>query len=1348
MSNLKKIQYHSLEFKQFIKKYDLVFSPRTTLSKQREHDSIITNQLIKHFDPFTVNFLKKDFDIHQGRATKPQFIGCLKNHLLQWQPQAENRQERLMKYLSIIYDEIDLLDNKIITWEDFSNYLISKASTIGGLVGGSKGAGKAMSSIASAGGSDDIASMSSAMGSVEKIKSFSLTMAVNVPPKDKDKHKRESNKGSGGSSTTNGEGESGDKGSGDKGNKKSSLSGVKDEGKGTTLHKAVFIQELDKIALVEERSDTIQFMNARTGERGCKDLDCGASGGGGGKSGGFNYSQFKKKIIVMSLIYLRLEDYNNLLLIATDDSLIRAWYYNGNQFAPVNPIINDEAHEGDIKILKAKQPQYCMAWDDVHQMLYSGQRDGMINVWNLRQSKPVGFLGTSTDVQSVVANKSAFMKSSMQNHQPTSNTEATPMSISSPNGDNLFGNFQSTILKDNFGHKDIVTELLMLPKLQYLASCSLDKKVILWDTITGEQKRVYTEHTMGVVSMTFNSEHILLFSAGFDHDIYVWNPYIDNPVFKVQAHNAPIVCVFAIDHTPQLISSDADGICKVWDIRTFECVQTINVQENFEQYKFNLSYMLPIWQHKRLLIAGRQLLFFEYDKNQNPSLADDQAPLCCEYIHNTQEFYTPVLDSVKVWNALNGSIKHIFKNDIVSNGAEITAFCMDLNQKRFIIGDSKGQLKVFNCVTGELMKTLQEHHDCEILNLMAVRTKEMSMVVSVGSNSVIQLHEDDSLTGTPAVRRTINIANYEIQTAKVYIFDGQGFHNPNDKSVGLGMKYLIVGLNKGQIKVYELETGRPDASYPAYFDSSDLNEVYALKTKPFFFTTDNHGLLTLWIGPPCLNKYQKCFEMQNIDPDKNEPAAVNCIAYDEKNDILYIGDERGNISAFLFKDIISQVEIRDPTNKSQHYNMHQNHTSINLTNQNDSSSINLNSSRKPHSSSLDEFTYSQYQTAPIMWRTKEHIESIRHLNFLTKIKIWDSSTGQHIDSLRKGNSDESYPINYKEKASAGAKLSFKVTTGTGSAKSGNGNNSKKLIGVDFEALKRRVESNPAIEKIKETIVENEKSTEWKLFLDVDRIQNDQKTYIESVKKQISDAEDQLRNGTNDGGRGFAFKQNQMDIEMLGKVFNIYQQKANEIIQKSQTIQNLAASRFNDQSASMGQANRFLMPSNSQPLLNLKNPNQGMFGNASKSLAQNSININNNNSSALSQYPNQSSFMMSQAMIGGGLGIVGQVKAELNKVEEGIAPRRKRFIEQKESLATQKLLYPSKFRKDPYRNKINQQTQDGHSATKLPSIMKSKVNSSGQMLMGMMGIKEKRIPRNVSEAALRFISALDKVENEL
>jgi len=31
---------------------------------------------------------------------------------------------------------------------------------------------------------------------------------------------------------------------------------------------------------------------------------------------------------------------------------------------------------------------------------------------------------------------------------------------------------------------------------------------------------------MGVQSLAFNEDYILLFSAGFDHEIFVWNPYI------------------------------------------------------------------------------------------------------------------------------------------------------------------------------------------------------------------------------------------------------------------------------------------------------------------------------------------------------------------------------------------------------------------------------------------------------------------------------------------------------------------------------------------------------------------------------------------------------------------------------------------------------------------------------------------------------------------------------------------------------------------------------------------------------------------------------------------------------
>ena len=96
-------------------------------------------------------------------------------------------------------------------------------------------------------------------------------------------------------------------------------------------------------------------------------------------------------------------------------------------------------------------------------------------------------------------------------------------------------------------------------------------------------------------------------------------------------------------------------------------------------------------------------------------------------------------------------------------------------------------------------------------------------------------------------------------------------------------------------------------------------------------------------------------------------------------------------------------------------------------------------------------------------------------------------------------------------------------------------------------------------------------------------------------------------------------------------------------------------------------------------------------------------------------------------------MVAKIKSELSQIDEGLAPKRKRFLEQKESLATLKLLYPSKYRKDQFRKRGE--------GVRLPGIKTNK-----GMLMEMIGLKEKRLPRAVSEAALKLISALETVDN--
>ena len=48
---------------------------------------------------------------------------------------------------------------------------------------------------------------------------------------------------------------------------------------------------------------------------------------------------------------------------------------------------------------------------------------------------------------------------------------------------------------------------------------------------------------------------------------------------------------------------------------------------------------------------------------------------------------------------------------------------------------------------------------------------------------------------------------------------------------------------------------------------------------------------------------------------------------------------------------------------------------------------------------------------------------------------------------------------------------------------------------------------------------------------------------------------------------------------------------------------------------------------------------------------------------------------------------------------------------------------------------------------LPTIMrpKNKQSASGQLLLEIMGVKQKRMPREVNEAATKLINALDRIK---
>jgi 6-phosphogluconolactonase (cycloisomerase 2 family) len=50
----------------------------------------------------------------------------------------------------------------------------------------------------------------------------------------------------------------------------------------------------------------------------------------------------------------------------------------------------------------------------------------------------------------------------------------------------------------------------------------------------------------------------------------------------------------------------------------------------------------------------------------------------------------------------------------------------------------------------------------------------------------------------------------------------------------------------------------------------------------------------------------------NLDADKNEPCAVSSLVYNEDDDILYTGDEKGCINAYKFDNIFKKLDLLEP----------------------------------------------------------------------------------------------------------------------------------------------------------------------------------------------------------------------------------------------------------------------------------------------------------------------------------------------------------------------------------------------------------------------------------------------------
>jgi len=439
-------------------------------------------------------------------------------------------------------------------------------------------------------------------------------------------------------------------------------------------------------------------------------------------------------------------------------------------------------------------------------------------------------------------------------------------------------------------HRDMILDLLEIGSLESLASGSMDKTIKLWDLYTGKHKKTLEGHKKGVRSLAYNVDYRFMVSAGFDYDALVWNPYVEHLILRLHGHTAPLCKVEMIPDTPQIITADITGTLKVWDIRNFACMQTMTADPPQE-----ISDFTSVHRMKSLMVGGKQMHLFDYEKLTNPQMTDDLPLFAAFYNPTTMTFITASGRDIKLWDARHGTLIKRFRG--LSSVSSLSALCLDDRERKFIIGQHDGSIVVCDYVNGSEMKRFaypETSHRSEVSALLYCN--QFKVVISAGWDDTIIIHEEmDAEKGIMLRKMT-------------------GGHFGGDVT-SLAYSYNLSLIASGSsspvapVVLWDFEFGRVEAILHPGADNKLCTctaLVFIDEAFPGLVSADSTGSLVFWCVRPAAHLRNEVVAKVTNRVD-HVATGVTVMQVDQVHCLLYTGDEHGNITVWDFAALTEKM---------------------------------------------------------------------------------------------------------------------------------------------------------------------------------------------------------------------------------------------------------------------------------------------------------------------------------------------------------------------------------------------------------------------------------------------------------
>ena len=454
--------------------------------------------------------------------------------------------------------------------------------------------------------------------------------------------------------------------------------------------------------------------------------------------------------------------------------------------------------------------------------------------------------------------------------------------------------------KDHHHGSKAVTAMITIAKLDILVTSDLSGQILLWDIPSHLPNKKMDKQPKGIYSLDWSSEVGCLFSAGLDRAAYVWNPYVTNHIYKLSGHIHSLVGVKCIPDSHQLVTADISGMFKIWDIRTFTCIQSFNAPVA-ELNSFTVTY-----PEKKIIAGAKRLYQYTYEEPKDQNKVDEGLPLMCLYNSLYNTFITAHPTCIKIWNSCTGRLARVFRN-LTAN--DVTAIQQDNKKRKLFIGDAKGRVVTFKVKNGVQIKKFRKHAG-EVTSLLFL--EESKYLVSSAWDRRVKVH-DDSQGGEKGAIRFDQIKHGDIVNhvdLKVDLKDKE--------------KYLASCSDDGTILITNLHTLRQETELQGH--EGEVKVVKFLNPYHCLVSTDLAGYFYFWAVTPSHLRNTVILKVPHQvsnDSGRVDNCPVRTLDWDVPSEVLFAGDDLGNIYAWNLSQILRKLQQygnkRDETGDDSKY---------------------------------------------------------------------------------------------------------------------------------------------------------------------------------------------------------------------------------------------------------------------------------------------------------------------------------------------------------------------------------------------------------------------------------------------